>query len=222
MECAKLVLTGCTNVHNMADKDGQTPFHAACTSGNMALVELLCRIGVDSLNKPAFLWQKAERTEKWHQLSLSPIAAAVCFHCKGVIRLLRECNLDAESPLVCNTCPLNKCGFGGGCTPIELAERHGLAVALKGKAKCKHTTPVPDHAAKLGLALRPTPDGVRDQLSSSSPSIRDKGRRAMQRHQKACHQLVDRAELKRGRERETLPSFNGAQRDMHWQTDGCN
>ena len=87
-----------------------------------------------------------------------------------------------------------------GVFPIELAERHGLAAALKRKAKRKRITPVPDRAAKLGLVLRPTPDGVRDQLSSSSPSIQDKGRRAMQRHQKVCHQPVDRAELKRGRD----------------------
>ena len=69
------------------------------------------------------------------------MTAAVCFHCEGVIRLFREWNLDAESPFMCNTCPLNECDFDGGFTPIELAERHELAAALKRKAKRKRTPP---------------------------------------------------------------------------------
>ena len=131
---------------------------------------------------------------------MSPTTAAVFFEREGVVRLLREWNLDAESSVICNTCPENECDGDGGCTPIELADRHGPSAALKAKTKRKRTTPVLERAAKLGLALAPTPDGVRDQLKASSPSIQAKGKHAMQRHQKACHQRVDREELKQGRD----------------------
>ena len=58
----------------------------------------------------------------------------------------------------------------------------------------RRTTPVKQRAAKMGVDLPPTPSGIREALATGDKERKQDARRQLQRHQKACHQKVDRAE----------------------------
>ena len=57
--CAKVLGAISPSIVNLADRDGQTPFHLACSKGNVELIELLHRYGAD-LNTPSTHWLRHE------------------------------------------------------------------------------------------------------------------------------------------------------------------
>jgi len=78
------------------------------------------------------------------------------------------------------------------------AARHG-AIESKPKRQ-RRTTPVKDRAAKVGLALPPTPAGLRDRIAESTITDLRLARKEMQRHQKKCQQKTERAEMQQAKE----------------------
>ena len=56
---ATLTGIGCLGIVNMADCDGQAPFHAACATGNVELIELLHRNGAN-MNGAAEKWIRSD------------------------------------------------------------------------------------------------------------------------------------------------------------------
>ena len=85
---------------------------------------------------------------------------------------------------------LQFCLLNDGDGPPEL---FGIRLTKKG-ARHRRTTPVKERAAKCGVQLPPTPSGVREAIQSGSPIAKETARKVLQRHQKACHQKVARAE----------------------------
>ena len=87
-------------------------------------------------------------------------------------------------------------------TPLELAEQSNHTAVLElihstgGSKRPRRQTPVKDRAVKVGLELPPTPAGVREAIEHGSPSKQREAKRKLQRHQKGCHQKVDRAEAR--------------------------
>ena len=73
-------------------------------------------------------------------------------------------------------------------------------------------TPVKERAKKAGVALPPTPDGVRDAIDSGTPETQRRARKQLQRHQKHCHQKVSRAEVAGDIEKWTRPAAKDAAR----------
>ena len=70
----------------------------------------------------------------------------------------------------------------------------GVLERFASRKRKRRTTPMKDRAAKLGIGLPPTPHGTRQDLASEDVERQRKAKRRLQRHQKACHQVVDRAE----------------------------
>ena len=74
-------------------------------------------------------------------------------------------------------------------------------------------TPVKERAKKAGVALPPTPGGVRGAIDSSgTPETQRRARKQLQRHQKHCQQKVSRAEAAGDIEKWTRPAAKDAAR----------
>lgn len=128
-------------------------------------------------------------------------------HYSEIIKwLLWDWKADRDVRVVCGTCP----GLICDCPYVGLTAREILnveddflahrqddcALFLERPQKRVQRGPVKDRATKLALELPPTPAGVRNAAAdkSLSPQSRNAAKRALQRHQKACHQKVQRAE----------------------------
>ena len=55
-------------------------------------------------------------------------------------------------------------------------------------------TPVKERAINAGVTLPPTPPSTRPTIRDGSPGSKKLARKQLQRHQKSCHQRVERAE----------------------------
>ena len=122
-------------------------------------------------------------------------------------RLLLDWKADRDVPVVCGTCPS---GVICDCPYVGLTAREILnveddflphrqndcALFIERPQKRVQRGPVKDRATKLAVELPPTPVGVRKAAAnkSLSPETRKTAKWALQRHQKACHQKVQRAE----------------------------
>ena len=129
-------------------------------------------------------------------------------HYSDIIKcLLCDWKADRDVLVVCGTCPA---GLICDCPYVGLTAREILnveddflahrqddcALFLERPQKRVQRGPVKDRATELALELPPTPAGVRKAAAdkSLSPQSRNTAKRALQRHQKACHQKVQRAE----------------------------
>ena len=198
--CAKVLGASYAPIVNLADRDGQTPFHVACSKGNVELIELLHRYGAD-LNTPSTQWLRHEDDRHWCKVRLTPFAAAVLSDSRPAVDcLLRFPSTDCETRVECTSCAE---GFElGNCDlrcmdPLEC--RATGAIESKPKRQ-RRTTPVKDRAAKVGLALPPTPAGLRDRIAESTITDLRLARKEMQRHQKKCQQKTERAEMQQAKE----------------------
>ena len=120
----------------------------------------------------------------------------------GIIKLLVRWGADCHTRVVCET-------HGGGeipldclhgLSPLEMAQkkhdsrpfregvRWKMATIIQGRlfrGRERRGTPVKERAKKAGVALPPTPDGVRGAIDSGTPETQRRARKQLQRHQKA-------------------------------------
>ena len=141
------------------------------------------------------------------------MAAAVMVGCVDIVGHLITAGADHQTPVQCLDCggvdPCGACVIDclNGKTPAENAnapsnalrpdgEKHmpGFDNWLTWTIRKRRTTPVKARAAKLGIDLPPTPTKIREDLESEDVELKKEAKRLLQRHQKACHQVVDRAE----------------------------
>ena len=196
-ECAELVIAPDLAWSEKPDNNGRTPFILACNSSNAGLVKLLYRRGVD-IHKPAPLIIRCPSGKTSCKIAFNPLAAAVISGSSEVVSCLLQLGVTDKTPSKCLSC-ISECPSGfDGLTPLQLAEKVGddcirRKVAADTKRQ-RRETPVKLRAEKSGVCLPPTPAGVRGGLESSSPVTKAASKKALQRHQKACQQAVDRAE----------------------------
>ena len=74
-------------------------------------------------------------------------------------------------------------------SPVGLFKNNG------GPKRQRRDTPVKARAENVGVQLPPTPAGVRSDIKNGSPNMKTEARHKLQKHQKACQQKVERAEL---------------------------
>lgn len=197
---------------NLADRDGMTPFHAACAAGNVELIDLLHRRGAD-MNTTATQWvtqcnldSEEECDVVWCNVRLTPFAAAVMSGSKAAVERLLSFGVDDKTPTKCFTHNCF-CDFNYYISPLDL---HPVGGTVSKPKRRRRSTPVKERAAKVGVVLPPTPTGLRDRLhhlgstghcdGSCELAEWNEGRRKMQRHQKACQQKVERAEMLQAKE----------------------
>ena len=146
----------------------------------------------------------------------------------GIIKLLVRWDADCHTRVVCET-------HGGGeipldclhgLSPLEMAQKHDSRPFREGvrwkmatiiqdrlfRGRERRGTPVKERAKKAGVALPPTPDGVRDAIDSGTPETQRRARKQLQRHQKHCQQKVSRAEVAGDIEKWTRPAAKDAAR----------
>jgi hypothetical protein len=214
-EIAKLLVcylpNGSSELYNRpwADSFGQTPFFAACQSGCCELVTYLYERGADIEAPAVSLFQIEDIGEEAQRRTLSmktsPLTCAVlCLHI-SVVRLLLEWNANQKTTAQCARCADGVCSCEAlvmhNRTPFEIAEDGVLSDELVALLSChkkrkRRGTPVKQRAANAGVTLPPTPEGIRAGVEDSSPGKRKQSKGLLQRHQKACQQLVDRREMK--------------------------
>ena len=202
--CARVLGAICPSNVNLVDRDGQTPFHVACSKGNIEeLIELLHRYGAD-LKTPSTQWLRHEDDGHWSKVRLTPFAAAVLSDSRPAVDcLLRFSSTDFETTVECTSCAegfeLDHCELH--CMdPLECTARKRLSKVKRQR----RTAPVKDRAAKIGLALPPTPAGLRDRIAASTEGVLTDdlrfARKEMQRHEKKCQQKIERAEMQQAKE----------------------
>ena len=141
-------------------------------------------------------------------LRLTPLAAACMApndeigQTFGIVQKLFDCGADSHTAAVCET----HGGHGGppsclhGKTPCDLASSNGNEVLIRyiqrrvSRGRHRNAVSVKQRAQNAGVTLPSTPDGVRDDIANGSPGSRQRAKVQLQRHQKACHQLVSREE----------------------------
>ena len=99
--------------------------------------------------------------------------------------------------------------------PFREGARWEMATISQGRlfrGRERRGTPVKERAKKAGVALPPTPDGVRDAIDSGTPETQRRARKQLQRHQKHCQQKVSRAEVAGDIEKWTRPAAKDAAR----------
>jgi len=201
---ATLTGIGCLGIVNMTDCDGQAPFHAACATGNVELIELLHRNGAN-MNGAAEKWIRSD-DGCWCKCKLTPFAAAVLLGSKAAVDcLLKLLGVDYKTTVRCLTCKpgfeLDNCDLNF-LSPLEHLE-------MSHPKRQRRITPVKERAAKIGIALPPTPTGLRDRVADGDVVIEDlvHARKELQRHQKSCQQRVDRAEMQQAKGSATYQRF---------------
>ena len=92
---------------NLADRDGMTPFHAACAAGDVELIDLLHLRGAD-MNTTATQWvaqcdldSEEECDVVWCNVRLTPFAAAVMSGSKAAVERLLSVGVDDKTPAKC-------------------------------------------------------------------------------------------------------------------------
>ena len=136
-------------------------------------------------------------------------AHAICgrshFRIEGCCRLPFEavgCGL--QNNIRCLTCKpgfeLDNCDLNF-LSPLEHLE-------MSRPKRQRRTTPVKERAAKIGIALPPTPTGLRDRVAGDVVT-EDlvHARKELQRHQKPCQQRVSRAEMQQAKGSATYQRF---------------
>ena len=175
-------------------------FARACFGGVDDVVHRLFDRGVDVSTPVKFNDIRQQNKVSLHTLLVTPLAAACMggrLHWTSVERLLYA-GADHKTPVRCLSCSAD-CGLHGK-TPAAIAHDAGMDTVtgvferFASRKRKRRTTPVKDRAAKLGIDLPPTPHGIRQDLASEDVERQRKAKRRLQRHQKACHQVVDRAE----------------------------
>ena len=197
LDCAELCIAPDLTWSERPDNTGRTPFLLACLSDNISLVKLLYERGVDISSSPTMMVRSPSGGSRC-KVSLCPLAAAVLSGASGVVEFLLRLRVpNAKTPAKCLFCT-GECPSGlDGLTPLALARKLGddriTKLVSADSQRERRATPVKERAENTGVDLPPTPPEARVQ-SSASPATRAKSKRALQRHQKACQQKVDRAE----------------------------
>ena len=200
LDCAELCIAPDLTWSERPDNTGRTPFLLACLSDNISLVKLLYERGVDISSSPTMMVRSPSGGSRC-KVSLCPLAAAVLSGASGVVEFLLRLRVpNAKTPAKCLFCT-GECPSGlDGLTPLALARKLGddriTKLVSADSQRERRATPVKERAENTGVDLPPTPPEARVQ-SSASPATRAKSKRALQRHQKACQQKVDRAEKKK-------------------------
>ena len=161
------------------------------------------------LSKPADIgnvWRidTPQAARKTCSVRMTAVAALCLTGTDDDIYKLIKAGADYQTPAKCLSCSNGSCATvtGIGKAPLEVARERGLdmqwidSLVSSGK-RPRRTTPVKQRAAKIGVELPPTPSGIREALADGDDDRKRKARRLLQRHQKACHQKVDRVEKER-------------------------
>ena len=186
LDCAELCLAPDLTWSERPDNISRTPFLLACLSDNLGLVKLLYEQGVDISSSPSMMIRSPSGSRSC-KVSLCPLAAAVFSGSSKMIEFLLRLRVNAKTPSRCLSCT-GECPSGlDGLTPLALARQlgdHRIIKLVSAGSKRERKASVKERAEQIGVDLPPTPPEAREPT------------RALQRHQKTCHQKVDRAETK--------------------------